>query len=765
MHVPGDEVDCSRLSGSDNDSAMRSTPGRPSQKTPARGISKLPGRTPVRPAVLKGHIKSPVVSPRSPIRTPLRASGKKSVKKIAVDTPQDSTCGSTSEEGNDPCSHFPPAAPRSLGGGSVSASKQFKEKRGDRLSKEKQKFFRLSAFYKTKRRNGRMSSEGVADNLGSLSRSSSSGNESRSSSSSGRRSHSSSSSHSSDAEINTSTVVVNSNRLIGGISKFTSEPSTHVFGAVARGSTGSLMASLSQVETDSKAPWGFAAAAAAAKLSEAFPNFNKEVGKNKVCDTFVNNVDSVMPMLPRKLEHVGEAHVTSSKSIGSKGRNNSFSLHSSKVRKSFVNNSCNFKGGSINSSDSETSTDERSWNGCMAPPKTRDESVQTSRADIDEELKCMAPIKPIKRSNADEKPSSSCDGKGDSVVSSTVSSKVSSSGNFERMVGFGQLRSLYDGLSHFFTAPAHGRRASAQNSHPSKSASKAVRKKSDCVTYKLSPESRKPGTLNLAWRKGALMSKITKMNKLKSKQRDFIKPVCYPTWRQITKAANNGGIIKGLEGTSGNTSPVLETKSKSFQSDFKGRKKINDKQEVSALHLNADLLLKKRRNDMFDVTQDLHNESNLISASKANLTQSCGISRSWNHMSPSRLVKTAVDSKTHEQEQRRRVMKDELNSVSPPDEIKQKKKRLIAEATQTHHRFQQNPFLVPQPPTNTASACMVLPASQPGKKTTHLFPFAFHCKASEPILFLPACYIPNIRVDNSIRHLYLGSFFIVFQIQ
>lgn len=752
LRIPGNEVDCSRLSGSDTDSPMRSTPGRPSLKSSARGFSKLHGRMPVRPAVLKNQSKTPLNSARSPLKTPIRGSGKKILKNITVETPQESTCGSTSEEGNDPYSHFPLVDPRSLGGGSISASKQFKEKRGDRLSKEKQKFFRLSAFYKTKKRNGSRSSEGVADNLGSLSRSSSGGSDSRSSSS--RRSCSSSSSDSSDAEINTSTVVVhsNNNRFMGGISKFVSEPNAHVFGEAACGSTGSLLASLNQSSTDSKAPWGFAAAAAAARLSsEPFPNAMKEFGKSKICDTFVNNVDSVMNTLPSKSKQVGEALVTSSKSLGSKGRKDSLSFCSSKFRRSYVNGSANYKGGSINSSDSETSVDERNWNGYLKASKKKAQSVRTSRAEFNEELKSLAPRKHLKNSDAAEKPSSSCDGKGDSRVSSTVSSKISSSRNFERMVGFGQLRSLYDGLSHFFTAPAHSRRASAQSSPQSNSPVKVAKKKSESVTtYKLSSASKRLTSIKSTWRKNSLMSKLSKLNKHKSR-RELAKPVCYPTWRQITKAANNGGFIKGLLDGGSENSSVNEDPA-DISSDSKVRKKFNGTKEVSMLHSvsNTNLLLKKRKVELQEkVAQDLHDERRLKSVSKTGKSN-FGVSHPWNHMSPSLLVKTAVDSKTHEQEQRRRVMKNDLSCISPTDEIKQKKKRLIAEATQTHHQNQHSSFLVPQPPTNTASACMVLPASQPGKKTTHLFPLAFHCKASEPILFLPACYIPNIWVDISI---------------
>ncbi|KAE8748833.1 hypothetical protein FOCC_FOCC004427 [Frankliniella occidentalis] len=718
LRVSGDEVDCSRLSGSDTDSAMRSTPGRLNLKTPARGLSKFSGRIPVRPAVLKGHPKSPLDSPKSPLKTPLRASAKKIVKKIAVDTPQESTCGSTSEEGNDPFPNFPLAAPRSPGGGSISASKQLKEKRGDRLSKEKQKFFRLSAFYKTKKRNGSKTSDGVADTLGSLSRSSSSDSDSRSSSSSGRRSRSSSSSHSSDSDSNTSTVVVHrNNRLMGGISKFVSEPNAHVFGEAVCGSTGSTLASLSRMEPDSAAPWGFAAAAAAARLSsEAFPNPLKEVAKSKICDTFVNNVDSVISTLPRKSNHVGEAHVTSSKSIG---RNGSFSLHSSKLRRNYTKISGNYKGGSTESSDSDSSTDETSWNSCLESLQNKCESVQGSKADLKREMKCVASSKHLKSSDPAEKPSSSSDGKDDSIVSST-SSKVSSSGSFERMVGFGQLRSLYDGLSHFFTAPAHSRRTSSQNSPPSNSPAKAPKKRPDPVAIHKFSENKKPNNLKSVWRKSTLMSKISKTNKLKSKQREFIKPVCYPTWRQITKAANNGGIIKGiLGGNSGHLS--ANTKCKLNGNDLKACKKVNGVKELSGMRYLSDtnLLLKKQRVELLEkMAQNLRDECNL--ASKTVALQSAGISHQWNHMSPSRLVKTAVDSKTHEQEQRRRVMKDELHNESPPDEIKQKKKRLIAEATQTHHQYQQNPFLVPQPPTNTASACMVLPASQPVGLTLNL---------------------------------------------
>ncbi|KAK3928002.1 Histone acetyltransferase KAT6A [Frankliniella fusca] len=709
VRVSGDEVDCSRLSGSDTDSAMRSTPGRLNLKTTARGLSKFSGRIPVRPAVLKGQSKSPMVSHKSPIKTPIRASGKKIVKKSAADTPQESTCGSTSEEGNDPFPNFPLAAPRSPGGGSISASKQLKEKRGDRLSKEKQKFFRLSAFYKTKKRNGSRTSDGLADTVGSLSRSSSSDSDSRSSSSSGRRSRSSSLSHSSDSELNTSTVVVHRNNgLLGGASKFVSEPNAHVFGEAVCGSTGTTLASLSRIEPDSAAPWGFAAAAAAARLSsEAFSKTPKEVGKSKVCDTFLNNVDSVISTLPRKSNYVGEAHVTSSKSIA---RNGSFSLHSSKLRRNYKKRSNNYKGGSTESSDSDSSTDETSWNSFVESQEKKSDSVVASKADLNGEIKCVASSKHVKSSGPIEKPSSSSDGKDDSIVSST-SSKVSSSASFERMVGFGQLRSLYDGLSHFFTAPAHSRRVSSQNSPPNSSPVKTPKKRPDSVNNKFS-ENKKPHNLKSAWRKSALMSKITKTNKLKSKQREFIKPVCYPTWRQITKAANNGGIIKGfLEGSSGR--PNANNKCKLNGNDVKACKKINGFKELSGVRPLSDttLLLKKQRVELLEkMAQNLRDECDL--ASKKIALQSGGTSHQWNHMSPSRLVKTAVDSKTHEQEQRRRVMKDELHE-SPPDDIKQKKKRLIAEATQTHHHYQQNPFLVPQPPTNTASACMVLPASQP----------------------------------------------------
>ena len=57
-------------------------------------------------------------------------------------------------------------------------------------------------------------------------------------------------------------------------------------------------------------------------------------------------------------------------------------------------------------------------------------------------------------------------------------------------------------------------------------------------------------------------------------------------------------------------------------------------------------------------------------------------------MTPSRLFKTAVSSKQHEQERRRIISGDLFNSGTRMEEIKMKKRHIIAEATATqqHHR-------------------------------------------------------------------------------
>lgn len=100
---------------------------------------------------------------------------------------------------------------------------------------------------------------------------------------------------------------------------------------------------------------------------------------------------------------------------------------------------------------------------------------------------------------------------------------------------------------------------------------------------------------------------------------------------------------------------------------------------------------------------------------------------SWNKMSPSKLVKTAVNSKRHELE-RRNFLKGDCPSFggigyrgfshsSLLEDVRMKKRNLIAEATQTNH-----PLSVPQPSNN-----------QPGKMghRTHSYNYPIRI----PVLF------------------------------
>ena len=633
-----------------------------------------------------------------------RGSAKKAALPLLLAAPSNS--GSTSEEGNNSSPFLPPAAPRSLGGGSGSACRQLEEKRSDRLSKEKQKFFRLSAYYNSKRAagGGEASAAHAASGAGAAGRGRQAGGRppagrptglrgrpasasSRSSSASSGSSHSSSRSSSDDEtdSSSTSTAVVQ-HRLGAGASASTSALASGAR-AGARGGPAQPATSpapagpltLGIGDSDPKAPWGFAAAAAAA----AKLNFSGVA--SSFCDKFVNREAGGSVMAVGSEKGRGRPVGRGRKSVPVKGLKG-FAAQTTTFHKRRFRTLAKAKESRERSSSS--SSEESRW-----APRTKDESVQTGVDDSEggRSAHSLAILKGNAKDNSN--------------------GNNSSSGSYDRLVGFGQLRSLYDGLSHLFTTPAHSRRSATTN--PPNYTTTRKNKKRAPGSVNPSTGRPRPGRPPSKHKSDALLKSALKKSKLAKQTRakklksalvagsDEKKP-CYPTWRQITK---NGGVLtprwssdKERERTIGRKRRK-ETKSAAEKGGEGGP-------VAGPVAGPGFRKVGRPRWDGRRVAGEPHTRS------------------AWGHMSPSGLVKTAVNSKRHEQD-RRRLGRDE-SAPAPAHEPGHKKKRLIAEATQTHHRYY--PFLVPQPPTNTASACMGS-TNQTGKNHTHLYPLGFSLQA------------------------------------
>lgn len=298
---------------------------------------------------------------------------------------------------------------------------------------------------------------------------------------------------------------------------------------------------------------------------------------------------------------------------------------------------------------------------------------------------------------------------------SSSATTSSTSSNDRHKPGFGQLKGLFDGLSHLFTTPDHSR--SRAGPAPNYSLSRRKRAADKAVLEKEQPPKKIPEV--------TVPVNNTKTDKpiKQIQQPQQALPVEVPT-----KVTENNKSLKNMmpvapkpENAVGIASIVTK------QSNITIPPKIPKRIAPNPVPPSSEPERKVPRPGVFlpsSSEDELHPSSvshhsnhhqhnhhhhhHLHHQSAPHVQQQH--QHPWIQMTPSNLVKTAVNSKRHEFE-RRRFLKGEapygglgfmgFSHCSFLEDVRMKKRNLIAEATQTNH-----PLLVPEPSNNQTGKMM-----------------------------------------------------------
>lgn len=316
----------------------------------------------------------------------------------------------------------------------------------------------------------------------------------------------------------------------------------------------------------------------------------------------------------------------------------------------------------------------------------------------------------------------------------TTCSSSSSSSSYKLQPGFGQLKGLFDGLSHLFTTPTHNRtRTGSVNYNPN-------RRKKQRSPQKLqhTQETRKPSagqtvsslspTSTTPFAASVPIMGSTKKNDCGSTHNKTVSPPCLTTGRSGKVATSQQNLSDAIPNI-GKLKETVKTETPLFR--------------TGPVQSPAPPASRKVPRPGIFVPSSETDFPSLIPPAPP---------EPENRMTPSRLVKTAVNSKRLEQERRRWLKGDgppffgagaggslgtlgymmmgrslphpflltgSLHSVT--DDPKLKKKHLIAEATQTHHRYHHHRYQHPLPlPVPVPSTSIVPTFVQTGKNPPFL---------------------------------------------
>ncbi|PSN52347.1 hypothetical protein C0J52_18097, partial [Blattella germanica] len=278
----------------------------------------------------------------------------------------------------------------------------------------------------------------------------------------------------------------------------------------------------------------------------------------------------------------------------------------------------------------------------------------------------------------------------------TTGSSSSSSSGYKLQPGFGQLKGLFDGLSHLFTTPTHNRtRTGAINYNPNRR-----KKQKSLQRLQQAQDTKSPISVQ------SVLNKVKSSEFAAESNKTVISSVP-PPGKTIPQQQNQLNTMPNIakpkvsikvEGPTSRTSPVQPPAP-----------------PASRKIPRPGIFVPSSEFDFLTLAPPAPPEPE-------------------NRMTPSRLVKTAVNSKKLEQERRRwlkgdgppffgagasgslgtlgymmmgRSLSHPFLSTPAADDPKLKKKNLIAEATQTHHRYHHHhhhhhryPLPVPVPSTS-----------------------------------------------------------------
>lgn len=267
---------------------------------------------------------------------------------------------------------------------------------------------------------------------------------------------------------------------------------------------------------------------------------------------------------------------------------------------------------------------------------------------------------------------------------SSSSSTFSSSNCDRQKPGFGQLKGLFDGLSHLFTTPDHSRSRTGPTPNYNLNRKKRSSEKDDTNSP---PLAKKPHT-----KKEQELMEPEKNSKVEP---TVVKTKTIPSLPVTKPVPSPPAVVKRSE-------PKIEKIESKVLKKLMGvtQKPENGIASIVTKHTNITIPPKIPKrvtlNPVPSQSQDrrLPRPGIFLPSSEDE----------WAQMTPSNLVKTAVNSKRHEFE-RRRFLKGEapyggmgymgFSHSSFLEEVRMKKRNLIAEATQINH-----PLSVPQPSNN-----------------------------------------------------------------
>lgn len=274
------------------------------------------------------------------------------------------------------------------------------------------------------------------------------------------------------------------------------------------------------------------------------------------------------------------------------------------------------------------------------------------------------------------------------------SSSNSSSSLDRTRSGFGQLKGLFDGLSHLFTAPSESRSrcSNTPNYNPSR------RKKTD----------EKPVVENVNKTSAESVDKTS----FKNVNKTSVKNVNKTSTENVNKVSVdiNKTSVENVNKTS-----VKNVNKTSVENSNKASVKNVNKTSVE--NVNKMLLENASKTDVH-----LPLKKSKCSADQPSSNRKTPFSNTFflppdddnTQMTPSNLVKKAVDSKRHELE-RRKFLKTEaglgFSHNSMLEDARMKKRNLIAEATQTNHPLSVLPITNNQTGKIGIRTCKIIPSS------------------------------------------------------